>query len=122
MVSISMEVGGAGGAGGHGGAVNVGCADEYATWASCSGAVTTKGVSAHAIIAQSIGGGGGNTQVSKLNFSDGLGSANLNIRGSANNGNSGHVLVQDRVDSHFGIAAPITATITCPARKVSVFP
>ncbi|MDP3517034.1 MAG: ESPR-type extended signal peptide-containing protein [Pseudohongiella sp.] len=118
-VSISLEVGGQGGAGGNSGNVNVGCADEYTNWANCAGSVNTSGATAHGVLAQSISGGGGNTQVSKVNLSADIKSFNVNIKGNANNGNSGHVLVQDSAASRFDIRTSGAGAIGIVAQSLS---
>lgn len=119
LISLGFEVGGQGGRGGNGGAVNVGCADEYATWANCAGDVSTNGAVAHGIIAQSIGGGGGITQISRFNLSESIKSWTFNIKGSSNNGSSGTVTVQDNEQSHFHIRSSGAGAIGIVAQSLS---
>lgn len=127
-VSLTVAVGGQGGSAGNGGIVNVGCLGDYANTVGCARNVSTAGKVAHAIMAQSIGGGGGLTQITKFNIlRDPIGDTNaLDIElGSFGrwkdtwNGNSGKVSVHDYGGSRFDIRTTGAGAIGIIAQSLS---
>ena len=99
---LKLSVGGKGGAAGNGGDVTVGCGPGAGSPVACAGSITTSGAVAHAIQAQSIGGGGGTSQIS--NLSPGQGDISFQVWKGISYGNSGTVTVNDNASSHFTIA------------------
>lgn len=74
--AVALTLGGSGGSSGTGGSITISDVD-----------ITTAGVQAHGVMAQSIGGGGGNATIS-----DSSGSTALNLGGGGGDGNHGGTL------------------------------
>jgi hypothetical protein len=88
--SFLLDIGGTGGSGGSAGAVTV---TNQGTGAAFTGEIITTGVSAYGILAQSIGGGGGNgssiIQITALQTGKDSSTAGLAIGGAGGTGNTG---------------------------------
>lgn len=81
-ISVAVAIGGAGGAGGEGGAVNV----------TTHSAITTYGDNANGIMAQSVGGGGGNGGLAvsgTLTFAETAGAVGVSVGGAGGTGSIG---------------------------------
>lgn len=124
LAKLRLTTGATGGTGGNGGSINVGCAGNFAQ-ENCGSTISTSGVVAHGIVAQSIGGGGGFVQHSHGSpgplFSPPI-ELDLLLQGSWRDNidsKSGRVAVLDRAGSRFNISTTGNGAIGIVAQSLN---
>lgn len=105
--SVQVAVGGSGGVGGAGGTINLNMSGQadVSTGQASAGQVSTSGNVAYGLLAQSIGGGGGQGADGSADITrktDNTPSLLLGVNGSGGNGGKGGAINMNAADSFFG--------------------